>query len=108
MCRSVLNKPLIKLRILDLSSRRQLWHCLQKKDYLVISTAKLSIFFATADRGAGAATVCKICYPNEFSLRMTFNSRNVCLFLAAAIFVRTSPQDNPKGNLDGKFQNKTK
>ena len=59
-------------------------------------------------RAAHGATVCKVnCYPNEFSLRMAFNSRNMCLFLAAAIFVRTSPQDNPKGNLDGKFQNKT-
>ena len=43
----------------------------------------------------------------NFFLRMAFNSRNVS-FLAAAIFVRTSPEDNPKGNLDGKSQNKTK
>ena len=35
--------------------------------------------------------------------------QEICVFfLAAAIFVRTSPQDNPKGNLEGKFQNKTK
>ena len=61
----------------------------------------------TAARAAGAATVSKVCYPNKFSLRMAFNLRNMALFLAAAIFVRTSPQDTPQGNLDGKFQNKT-
>ena len=78
MCRSVLNKSLIKLRILDLSGRRgegNFGIAYKEKDYRVIS-----VFFVTADRAADAATVCKVCYPNEFSLCMTFNSRNMGLF----------------------------
>ena len=74
--------------------------------YRFNSTAQF--FFLIPARAADGATVCKVnCYSNEFSLRMAFNSRNV-FFLAATIFEGTSPQDNPKGNLDGKFQNKTK
>ena len=83
MCRSVLNKSLIKLRILDLSGRRgegNFGIAYKEKDYRVISIGQLSFFFVTADRAAGAATVCKVCYPNEFSLCMTFNSRNMGLF----------------------------